>query len=144
MTADEIRARLNEIAPPPPGLSVTAGMLARYLAVSAQRRWRRIDMWANWDPAAQEDSAIQALCGEFAALHLAMALTLGPGTAPDARLSRADLAARQITTAWGDFQSIGEWLWLHLRTLGIDVDEVNRLEDALQELMRPVLEAKAT
>ena len=122
-TRREIRDRLTEIAPyPKPGDPDHARAVAKYLAVSAQRRWKyNLDI-ADMDAPGYQVS-VQAMLGDFAALHL---LTHLMDTNPEL----AELAAAQIRDAWDDGGGIGEWLWEHATALGIDTAEVSRLEAA--------------
>jgi hypothetical protein len=122
-TRREIRARLSEIAPyPEHDTPDQASAVAKYLAVAAQRHWKwNLDI-ADMDGAEYWQST-QTMLAEFAALHLLMHLRK---TSPDV----AELAAAQIRDAWDDGGGIGEWLWEHAKALGIDTDEVGRLEEA--------------
>lgn len=126
-TRGEIRERLDRIAPYPKrgtvaGFTDHARTVAKYLAVSAQRRWKyNLDI-ADMNSDGYQQS-VRTMMAEFAALHLLMRLR---ETSPGA----AEIAAVQIRDAWDDGGGIGEWLWEHATTLGIDTDEVSRLEEA--------------
>jgi hypothetical protein len=121
-TRPGIRDRLNAIAPyPNAGTPDHARAVAKYLAVSAQRRWKyNLDI-ADMDSDIYRQS-VQAMMGEFAALHLLMALI-------DSDPAAAERLSRKIRDAW-DGGEIGPWLWQHATALGIDPDEVSRLEEA--------------
>ena len=132
MTWPQIKAAIDKLAPfPPEGQPVTARGLARTMAVSAQRRWwRNLSSYFDARDAATQQrfsESIHAMCNEFAALHLMMAFI-------EADPVHADEVANQIRDAWNDGGGIGEWLWEHEQALGVDADEVNRLEDAWQAL----------
>lgn len=129
MTAEQIAARLTEIAPlSTDGTSpVAAEDLARATAVSAQRRWtRNLSGWFDLGDRAFSES-IGTMCSEFAALHSLMALTA-------ADPAKAAEAATQIRDAWDDGGMIGELLYQHAQALGIDTAEVDCLEYAWQAL----------
>ena len=132
MTWPQIKAAIDKLAPFPSGDEpVPARGLAKTIAVSAQRRWHRNlgGYFDGRDTASQRrfSESIHAMCDEFAALHLLMALM-------DENPVRADELATQIRDAWNDGGGIGEWLWEHEQALGVDADEVNRLEEAWQAL----------
>jgi hypothetical protein len=125
-TRREITARLNEIAPyPDQDTPDHARAVAKYLAVSAQRRWKyNLDLVdTHRMDSIEYRLSVQAMLGEFAALHLLMALM---NTAPE----QAEELAVQIRDAWDDGSEVGSWLWGHELVLGIDADEVSRLEEA--------------
>ena len=121
-TRREIRDRLSEIAPyPKQDTPDHARALAKYLAVDAQRLWKYnldiISMDAQFGDAYR--ASVQAMLGEFAALHLLMRLReTSPGLAEE--------MSHQIRDAWDDGGGIGEWLWEHATALGIDVPDVSR------------------
>lgn len=130
LTAEQIYARLEEIAPPPRmGTPDRARALAKTIAVEAYRRnYRHVHpfAWGNDEAARRlEHESVSVLCYEFAALHLLMASLEIRG------VSVNGLAA-EIADAWADGGAIGEWLWAWCESLGIDTDELARLEDALQ------------
>lgn len=123
--AQEIEARLREIAPyPAEGAEPTAENLARYLAVCAHLGWTR-----NITPFIRDDQEIPAslVCAQFAAAR-ALYVLIGTG--------RENAAAREIADAWDDGQMIGELLHDQLRHLGVDPEEVARLDAARLELDR--------
>jgi len=126
--AKQIRDRLAEIAPWPEwGTEITAEGVARYLAVCAQISWIR-----NVTPFIRSDQEIPVaqVVAQFAAAHALLALA-------EADPDRAKLTAAQIADAWNDGGGIGEWLWEHLTALGIDVDEIGRLDTARLALDKP-------
>ena len=121
-TRREIRARLGEIAPyPKQDTPDHARAVAKYLAVSAQRRWKWTLDIADMD-STEYRSAVQVMLADFAALHLLMHL-LNTDTPKTEGLSR------QIRDAWDDGGEVGSWLWEHGMALGVDPDEVCRLEE---------------
>ena len=135
LTAEQIYARLEEIAPVPRmGTPDRARALAKTITVAAVRRNHRHlapFAWGNDEASARlEHESVSVLCYEFATLHLLMASLNGRG------VSVNGLAA-EIADAWEDGGAIGEWLWGYCRQLGIDMDEIHRLEDALQALPAP-------
>lgn len=120
MTAEEIRARLNELAPFKPADNITAVSLARWLAMEAQVIWARM-----LDPGGPIDPRdIGAMHGYFAAAHALLAfhsVAMGP----------ADHAAQQIAAAIDSAGDVGEWLWeLH----GANATEVGLLSHRLAAL----------
>jgi hypothetical protein len=126
--AKQIRDRLNEIAPWPEwGTEITAESVARYLAVCAQLGWIR-----NVTPFIRDGQEIPVaqFAAQFAAAHALLALA-------EVDPERARLTAAQIADAWNDGGGIGEWLWEHLTALGVDVDEIGRLDTARLELDKP-------
>lgn len=136
MTWPQIRKRLDEIAPDPADTGHAdehdiARIVARAIAVTAQRRWVRnlSDYFGGGDRVAQREwqESIATLCAEFAALHLLMGLI-------EANPERARVLAARIRDAWDDGGMIGELLWEHLEALGIDGNEIARLEEAWQAL----------
>lgn len=132
MTQEQIRARQNEIAPYPEwGTKVTGESLARYLAVLAQLGWSR-----NVTPFIRDDQEIppQQVAANFAAAHALLALH-------EADPEKAALTAAQIADAWNDGGGIGEWLYEHLTRLGVDPDEVARLDEARLALQNARREA---
>lgn len=142
MTWPQIKAAIDKLAPfPPEGEPASARGLAKTMAVSAQRRWHRnlSGYFDSRDAATQRrfSESIHAMCDEFAALHLLMALM-------DENPVRADELATQIRDAWNDGGGIGEWLWEHEQALGVDADEVNRLEEAWQKLLQNAPKAGET
>ena len=124
-TAEQVNACLCEIAPTTAG---DARSLAKCVAVVALRRWQRnLAPFAFGDDEhgrALERESVNAMCYEFATLHLLMTMT---GDEP----ASANFA-EQIMDAWNDGGEVGEWLWEHARDLGIDTAEMTRLEDAWQ------------
>ena len=121
MTREQIRARMQEIAPYPEwGTEVTAQSLARHLAVCAQTGWAR-----NITPFIRDDQEFppQQIAANFAAAHLLIALA-------EVDPVRANFAAAQIADAWNDGGEIGTWLFEHLTALGVDPDEIARLDTA--------------
>ena len=121
MTVAQIRKRLDEIAPYPEwGTKVTAGGMVRYLAVCAQLGFAR-----NVTPFIRDDQEIPPalIAAQFAAAHAMLALEKADPKA-------ASEAARQIAEAWNDGGEIGAWLYEHLAALGIDADEIGRLDTA--------------
>jgi hypothetical protein len=140
MTGPQIKAALESLAPfPPEDQPVAALALAKNMAVAAQRRWRRnlSRYFSGRDAVTQRafHESVGAMCDEFAALHLLMALA-------DENPVRAGELATQIRDAWNDGFEIGEWLREHELALGVDTDAVNRLEDAWQALPDNALGAK--
>lgn len=133
MTAEQITARGNEIAPLDFGQQepVAAAEVARWLAYHAQRRWtRNLSRYFDGnDPATRRafHESVGAMYSEFAALHLLMVLSA-------ADEAKADEAATRIRDAWDDGGLIGELLYEHEQALGIDPEEVTRLEEAWQAL----------
>lgn len=130
MTAEQIRARLREIAPYPAEneqAPVTARVLARAWTVNAQARWtRNLSQYFDGRDEAFHDSA-NLLCAEFAFIYTLMALA-------EENPQRADVAAETIRGALTDGGLVGELLYEHGEALGIDVPEVCRLEEAWQAL----------
>lgn len=127
-----ISGRLNEIAPyPEMGTPDQARAVAAYLAVSVQRRWTyTLDILTAGDMDGDMDGdtywmTVQAMLAEFAALHLLMRLR---ETNPEL----AEEVAVQIREAWDDGAGVGEWVWTHAETLGIDLNEVGCLETAFR------------
>ena len=123
-TRREAQRRLSEIAPYPTHSTPDhARAVAKYLAVTAQRRWKyNLDI-AGAQAGDEYRLSVQAMLGEFAALHLLMRLR---ETSP----ALAEEVSQQIRSAWDDGGDIGSWLWEHATALGIDTDEVSRLEAA--------------
>jgi hypothetical protein len=121
MTAGQAEERLREIAPPPgQGTEVTARDLARYLAVRAQLGFTR-----NVTPFIREGQEVPAalVLAQFAAACALLVL----GQADD---EAAGVAARQITGAWADGNTLGACLHDYVTGLGIDVAELGRLDEA--------------
>ncbi len=121
MTREQIRARMNEIAPyPDPAAEVTAESVTRYLAVCAQTGWAR-----NITPFIRDDQEFPAfeIAALFAAAHALTALA-------EADPHRAGEVAGDIADAWNDGAGIGMWLHEHLTALGVDPAEVSRLDEA--------------
>lgn len=117
MTPEQARARLEEIAPWP-GRDATQEEVARWLAVRALAGWTR-----NLTPFADEVPAV-LVHAWFAAARAMIALTAVPHI--------AKLTAREIAEAWNsDGDELGEGLRAALYGLGVDPDEVTRLEEVL-------------
>jgi len=120
-TRREIRERLNKIAPyPKHDTPDQASAVAKYLAVAAQRGWKYTLDIADMG-SAEYMLSVQAMFGDFAALHLLRGLI-------ESNPTLAEELSRQIRNAWDDGGDIGPWLWEHATALGIDTDEVSRLE----------------
>jgi hypothetical protein len=100
LTAEQIRERLNEIAPYSPGDPVTAVGLARQQAIEAQIAWAR--MMDTDTPITMRDIALVQGCFGTARALLALA---------EADPAGADEVAAQIRNAFEDGGDIGEWLW---------------------------------
>lgn len=66
---------------------------------------------------------MNALCAQFGMLRLLAEMT-------GDRLADADRLAADILGHWEDGRSMGEWLWAHARSLGIDADEIGALANA--------------
>jgi hypothetical protein len=80
-------------------------------------------------------ASVDAMCSEFAALHLLMKLSeIDTGT--------ADRLATEIRNAWDAGDLIGELLYEHAHALGVDGEEVARIEDAWQQLPEVVAARK--
>lgn len=131
-----IDARLAELAPYPHDADVPdpSLIIARVAAVQAEQRWHRnMSRKPFFDPEWPEDvkrawaDSIAAQSAEFAVTHLLMAFRVA---APEA----ADMAAAEVKWAWDFGEPVGDLLRGHLRTLGVDPDEVDHLEDARQAL----------
>jgi hypothetical protein len=140
MTAEQIRDRADEIAPLDFDQQgpVTAREVARWMAYNAQRRWtRNLSRYFEGRGAARDWAfceSISAMCSEFAALHALMALA-------EVDTVTADRLATQIRDAWDDGQMVGELLYEHEEALGINPEEISRLEEAWQQL--PEVQAPA-
>lgn len=131
MTAEQITARVAEIAPyPAMGTPHQAEAVARWLIVNALRRWKRtMDFPADDDAAGKRlhMMTMSAMMSDFAAAHL-LVRALGSNR------GLAEIWGVQIREAWDDGQRVGEWLWEHAGRLGIDPEEPGRLEEASQDL----------
>lgn len=102
LTVEQIRARLDEIAPYKPDGPVTAVGLARQQAVEAQIAWARL-----LDPTQEitkKDIAIAQ--GAFGVAHALFALA-------EADPATAGKIATEIRDAWEDGGSMGEWIYAH-------------------------------
>ena len=119
----EVRAQIRELAPSPPEDGATAQQVAAYAIAEAQVSWAR--MMSLHSDVSMTDIAI--VHGMFAAAHALLAL---------AKLdaARADEAAAQIWDAWNDGGGVGEWLWEHETSLGIDSERLISLADELASL----------
>ena len=121
MTASQVDERLEQIAPYPEwGTKVTAAGVARHLAVRAQLGFTR-----NVTPFIRDDQEVPAslICAQFTAAHVLIALS---ELAPEV----ADEAARRIVDGWVDGNCLGAYLHDDLTFLGVDPDEVARLDGA--------------
>lgn len=119
--AKQIRDRLNEIAPWPGwGSEATPESMARWLLVHAQREWAA-HVAPSLEPGGpdMDVAAIAKMNAQFAAGHALLAL-IGTG--------REAAVTGEIAEAWCDGGGVGEWLHEHLAHLGVDPDEVSRLE----------------
>jgi hypothetical protein len=113
-TLKDVYARYREIAPEPDPESTDPSKAAAVrLLVHAQRGFTRM---LNPD-------MVSEVCAQFAFVHLLLWLRENQPEAA-ARL------AREITDAWNDGGGIGEWLWEHAQSLGIDTSEVAALATA--------------
>lgn len=120
----QVIGRLAALAPPPkPGTRVTASQLAAWIAVDAQRRWHRNRPGLGIQDWSMDELAI--FSAGFIAVHVLAGWATG---------GEADVVAAQAVDALANGQGAGSWLALHLESLGIDADEVNRLEDELAAL----------
>ena len=126
MTRQQLRARLDEIAPWP-DRDPTPEAVARWLLVHAQREWvaHIIPFTTPGGPEHLDVAAVAKLNAQFAAAHALLAL-IGTG--------REEQAAREIASAWNGGGATGIWIWEHLEHLGADPDEVTRLEQARMAL----------
>lgn len=119
-SAEEIRARLNEIAPYTPG-DMGPVQLARWFAMEAQVVWARM-----LDPGHPIDPRdIGALHGYFAAAHALLTLN---EHAP----AVAEETAGSIASAINSSGDVGEWLWFCHD--GDQAEEVADLARRLAEL----------
>ena len=125
MAPEQARARLEEIARHHPATSTpdAVDVLARVLAVHAQAAVSRVlASMAPDGPPLTRAMVTEAAAG-FAGLHLLAALRAVPHI--------AGRAAREILGGWDDGQAAAVLVAKHCRALGIDPDEVTRLEEVL-------------
>ena len=121
MTAFQIEERLERIAPYPEwGKNVTAEGVARFLAVRAQLGYAR-----NVTPFIRDDQEVSSalICAQFAAAHALITLA-------EADPEMAAEAARRIVDTWVDGSCLGGYLHDDVTALGVDPDEVSRLDEA--------------
>lgn len=137
---EQIRARLDEIAPWP-DRDPAPENVARWLLVHAQREWVShivpTTMLDGPAPETLDVTRVAKLNAQFAAAHALLALS---DAAPR---EAAEQAARDIALAWNDGAATGVWIWEHLDALGVDPDEVARLEQARMALNKTAGDEKA-
>jgi hypothetical protein len=112
---------------------------ARHLASAfgalAHCRAARFNAWTSGEASAPEPWTLLVMSLETVAMVLLMALD-------SQDRDQAARIARQVIDAWDAEDAIGAMLLGHLAALGIDADEIGRLEDASRAL-RQAEEAEA-
>lgn len=115
-------SNLNEIAPYPRSADeVTAGALARHLAVSAQHRMAVNNTLVDYRTPAEQARYLDNVGLLIAEHSVALMLRALTEHAPD----QADEVARRVWLAWEDGAVIAEDVFAWLSEFGIDPERVN-------------------